>query len=200
MPTSSANLWTAPSPWDSAAVAARQDGRRRWGRPGSRRGSAHRLPGRPPAQQGPRGDDQAQAPVGSSRASATRIARSAQDSLGVLTWRWRTASWYQRMPGPHPRPIPPPPPAPGTSKAQPDRGDRRRRLVPADGSAASRQGPQTRAQHRNSQGTGQGFDGCDAPARSATLARPACSSNRLGAWPAAPDALAMPATGRRPHG
>jgi hypothetical protein len=48
-----------------------------------------------PAQQGTRGDDQAQlaelAAV-SSRASAAMTARSAQDSPGVLTCRWSTAT------------------------------------------------------------------------------------------------------------
>jgi hypothetical protein len=49
-----------------------------------------------PAQQGPRGDDQAQlAELGarSRRPRAARTARSAQDSLGVLTCRWSTATW-----------------------------------------------------------------------------------------------------------
>jgi len=32
-------------------------------------------------------------PPGRSRASADKIARSAQDNLGVLTWRWSTATW-----------------------------------------------------------------------------------------------------------
>ena len=35
--------------------------------------------------------------LGSSRASAARTARSAQDSLGVLTWRWSTATWWRRI-------------------------------------------------------------------------------------------------------
>ncbi len=33
---------------------------------------------------------------GSSRASTDRIARSAQDSLGALTWRWSTTIWWRR--------------------------------------------------------------------------------------------------------
>ncbi len=36
-------------------------------------------------------------PLGSSRASADRIARSAQDSFGVPAWRWSTATWWRRM-------------------------------------------------------------------------------------------------------
>jgi hypothetical protein len=45
--------------------------------------------------QGPRGDDQAQVaavPPGSSRAREDKIARSAQDKLGVLTCRWSAAT------------------------------------------------------------------------------------------------------------
>jgi hypothetical protein len=34
--------------------------------------------------------------LGISRASADRIARSAQEGLGVLTWRWSTAIWGRR--------------------------------------------------------------------------------------------------------
>src|SRR5205823_1583668 len=36
-------------------------------------------------------------PMGSSRASAARIARSAHDSLGARAWRWRTATRWRRM-------------------------------------------------------------------------------------------------------
>ena len=53
-----------------------------------------------PAQQGPRGDDQAQlseAAAGPQSGQRARPARSAHDSLGVLTWRWSTATWWRRM-------------------------------------------------------------------------------------------------------
>ena len=36
-------------------------------------------------------------PLGSSRASAARIARSAQDSFGVPAWRWSTATWWRKI-------------------------------------------------------------------------------------------------------
>ncbi len=34
---------------------------------------------------------------GSNRASAARTARSAHDSLGFLTWRWSTATWWRKI-------------------------------------------------------------------------------------------------------
>ena len=34
---------------------------------------------------------------GSSRASAVRSARSAQDSFGVSAWRWTTATWWRKI-------------------------------------------------------------------------------------------------------
>jgi hypothetical protein len=39
---------------------------------------------------------------GSSRASVARTARSAQDSLGVLTCRWSRATWFAGSRSPHP--------------------------------------------------------------------------------------------------
>ncbi len=67
------------------------------GRPGLRRGYAHRRLTRSARQRSGVRGEMIQCSwrtwrLGSSRASALKIARSAQDSLGVLTWRWSTVT------------------------------------------------------------------------------------------------------------
>jgi hypothetical protein len=68
------------------------------GRPGTRRRYAQRFWTRSACQRSTvRGETIRRScrrrPLGSSRASADKTARSAQDSFGDLTWRWRTATW-----------------------------------------------------------------------------------------------------------